>query len=115
MKLENPVILIGGAPPVSEPDYVRRKPHYRRIDSWGRVSHQRLCLERETEQPSVPANPKRCFGRFFVCVLYPDIPRRLPKDCVRETGVIDIRSFLGLWTGDAVDPTVIVAKLGQAC
>jgi hypothetical protein len=41
------------------------------------------------------------------------MPLSLPKDCVRETGVIDISRFLGLWTGDAVDLTVIVAKLGQ--
>jgi hypothetical protein len=46
-------------------------------------------------------------------VLYPDTPLSLPKDCVRETGVIDISRFLDLWTGDAVDLTVIAAKLGQ--
>jgi len=43
----------------------------------------------------------------------PDMPLSLPKDCVRETGVIDISRFLGLWTGDAVDLTVIGAKPGQ--
>ena len=41
------------------------------------------------------------------------MPLSLSKDCVRETGGIDISRFLGLWTGDAVDLTVIVAKLGQ--
>ena len=46
-------------------------------------------------------------------MLYPDTPLSLPKDCVRETGVIDISRFLDLWTGDAVDLTVIAAKLGQ--
>lgn len=43
----------------------------------------------------------------------PDTPLSLPKDCVRETGVIDFSRFLGLWTGEAVDLTLIVAKLGQ--
>ena len=45
----------------------------------------------------------------------PDMPLSLPKDCVRETGVIDISRFLGLWTGDAVDLDRDSSQAGPAC